>query len=252
MKNKIVIQSKITLGSYREFIDSILSLAKNKLSSYICVCNVHMLIEAYDSSEFSEVLNNADIVTPDGMPVAKAIKWLYGVEQPRVAGMDLIASLFSEFEKQKMSVLLYGSTDDVLDRIEKKTTRYHPSLSILDKISPPFRKLSEIEELDIINKINVLNPDFIFVSLGCPKQEIWMYENRNKINSCMIGLGGAFSVYIGETPRCPIWMQKYALEWLYRLYNEPGRLWKRYLYTNSKFILLFFIQYLKQKIFRIA
>ncbi|MEA1989593.1 MAG: WecB/TagA/CpsF family glycosyltransferase [Pseudomonadota bacterium] len=248
MKKETIIKSNITVGSYSEFIDSVISLSQEKPSSYVCICNVHMLIEANDSQEFSEVVNNADMVSPDGKPVAKGLEWLYGIKQPRIAGMDLIESLFECITKGKLSVYLFGSTEEVLTKMVAKATAQFPGIIIVGFLSPPFRELSGQEKNEIVEKINEHNPDFVFVALGCPKQERWMAEHKDKVNSCMIGLGGAFPVYAEAVARSPYWMQRNGLEWLYRLYKEPGRLWKRYFYTNSKFLWLFGLQIIKNKL----
>jgi N-acetylglucosaminyldiphosphoundecaprenol N-acetyl-beta-D-mannosaminyltransferase len=208
-----------------------------------------MLIEANDSETFANIVNQADMATPDGKPVAKGLQWLYKINQPRVAGMDLIESLFARCEKDKLKICLFGSTEEVLDKIQQKAKIQFPQLNIIDAISPPFRELAEEEKSAMVERINSHSPDFVFVALGCPKQEKWMAEHKGKVNACMIGLGGAFPVYAGTVERSPDWMQQNGLEWLYRLYKEPGRLWKRYFYTNSKFIWLFSLQLLKTRIF---
>lgn len=233
-----IISTNISTGKYPFFIDELILISATKISSYVCVCNVHMLIEANDSKNFSCVVNGADIVTPDGKPVAKALEWLYGIEQPRVAGMDLIETLFMEIAKQRLKVFLYGSTQEVLEKMTNKARKQFPGLNIVGIWSPPFRRLSSEEDQSEVEEINSCNPDFVFVALGCPKQEIWMADHKDKVNSCMIGFGGAFPVYAGIVNRSPEWMQKNGLEWLYRLLKDPKRLWKRYFYTNTKFIVL--------------
>lgn len=232
---KNIINSYISAGSYQSFIDHIITLSNTKTSSYVCVANVHMLIEGYKECAFQHVINNADLATPDGMPLAEAMKWLYGIEQERVAGMDLMPDLMKTFEEKGLSIFLYGSTDDVLAKILSKVKSEFPTLKC-NAYSPPFRTLLDDEKNNIITMINEKNPHFVFVALGCPKQEKWMAEHRGKVNSCMIGLGGAFEVYAGVKNRAPLWMQKASLEWLYRLIQDPKRLWKRYLYTNSLFV----------------
>lgn len=240
---KQVIKSLINIGSYNSIVEQVLQLSKTKQSSYICVANVHMSIEGVLSKEFQEVINNADITTPDGMPLAKAIKLIYGLAQDRVAGMDLMPDLIQKCAEDNMSIYLYGSTDEVLEKIITKATQEYPVLKI-KSYSPPFRVLSDEEEGEIVNQINQFNPDFVFVALGCPKQEKWMAEHKDKINSCMIGLGGAFEVYADVKDRAPKWMQDNSLEWLYRLVQDPKRLWKRYFITNSLFVLLFIKQFI--------
>ncbi len=249
MKKNKIIKTLISTGKYDEFIHEILELSKNTVSSYICVSNVHMTIEAYQSESFSDVVNSADMATPDGMPLAKAMKLLYGINQDRVAGMDLMPDLMKISEEKNLSIFLYGSTDDTLAQIVSKTKVEFPNLK-LNVYSPPFRTMTDTEKEDIVTMINQKNPDFVFVALGCPKQEKWMAENKNKINSCMIGLGGALEVYADIKDRAPQWMQDYSLEWMYRLMQDPRRLWKRYLVTNTLFVFLLFIQIVKVRVFR--
>ena len=238
MQKKRLLNTLISVGNYDEFIDGIINLSQQKKSSYVCVSNVHMLIEAYRDKDFNKIVNEADIATPDGMPLAKSMKFLYGKKQDRVAGMDIMPSLLKESEAKSLSVYFYGSTEETLELIIAKAKKEYPDLKIAGYYAPPFRTLSDDEKLEIINKINSSNPQFVLVALGCPKQEKWMAENKNKINSCMLGLGGAFSVYAGVQKRAPLWMQNISLEWLYRFGQEPQRLWKRYLVTNSLFSLL--------------
>ncbi len=249
MKKNKIIKTLISTGKYDEFIHEILELSKNTVSSYICVSNVHMTIEAYQSESFCDIVNSADMATPDGMPLAKAMKLLYGINQDRVAGMDLMPDLMKISEEKNLSIFLYGSTDDTLTQIVSKAKVKFPNLE-LNVYSPPFRTMTDTEKEDIVTMINQKNPDFVFVALGCPKQEKWMAENKNKINSCMIGLGGALEVYADIKDRAPQWMQDYSLEWMYRLMQDPRRLWKRYLVTNTLFVFLLFIQIVKVRVFR--
>lgn len=229
----------VSSGTYNSFISEITSLASRKISSYVCVMNVHMLMEAYQDDHFARVVSEANLITPDGVPIALAIQQLYRVKQDRVAGMDLISSLFQAAEKDQIGVFLYGSTEPVLNEIRAKCKKEYPNLIISGASSPPFRPLDEAEERAVINKINGSGAGMVFVALGCPKQEKWMSSMKGKINATMIGLGGAFPVYAGMQKRAPEWMQRSSLEWLYRLVQEPGRLWKRYFVTNSLFLVVF-------------
>lgn len=222
--------------SFNTFISNIVKKATLLQSSYVCVANVHMFIEAYKSKEFAEIVNNADMVTPDGKPLCIALKILYGIEQERVSGMDLFPSLLKEAARQNIKVYFYGSTDEVLNEIETIALKKDPNLIIAGKLSPPFRELNDSETQIIIQDINDSGAGLVFVALGCPKQEKWMASMKGKINACMVGVGGAFPVFAGLQKRAPHWMQKYALEWLFRLFQEPQRLWKRYAVTNSLFV----------------
>jgi N-acetylglucosaminyldiphosphoundecaprenol N-acetyl-beta-D-mannosaminyltransferase len=251
---KKIISILISTGQYQTFIDNIIKLSIKKQSSYICIANVHMTIEAYWEPKFAEIVNNADFVTPDGMPLAKAMKLIYGFHQDRVAGMDLLPDLLKKAEDENLGVYFYGGTDE----LQKKTKEYvQKTYTKLIKrsyyFSPPFRTLTEDEENNIIRQINNSGAQLVFIALGCPKQEKWMASMKGKINACMIGIGGALPVMIGVQKRAPIWMQKLSLEWLYRFVLEPKRLFKRYLLTNSLFIYLlikdlFKIYILKQKV----
>jgi N-acetylglucosaminyldiphosphoundecaprenol N-acetyl-beta-D-mannosaminyltransferase len=250
MRKRRILHTRLTTGKYPEFIQEMISLSQRKTSSYVCISNVHMLIEAYKDKSFRKVVNSADMATPDGMPLAKSIGWIYGTPQDRVAGMDVMPSILKESEARGLSIYLYGSTDDVLDLIVDKIKHDYPNLKIAGYFSPPFRTLTDSEKENIIHSINLVNPDFVLVALGCPKQEKWMAEHKNKINSCMLGVGGAFSVYAGVQKRAPRWMQQASLEWVFRFVQEPGRLWKRYLVTNSLFSLLM-IPFSIDRVFRI-
>lgn len=246
--NKVpVLSSLISSGTYQEMVEEVFNLSENKSSSYVCVSNVHMVIEAYNNKEFNHILNQADLATPDGKPLAIAMRLLHKKPQMRVAGMDLLPDLLKESEKRGKSVFFYGGTQNTLDKIEEKARKDYPNLKISGLYSPPFRKLSEQEEKEIIDMINKSKADLLFVSLGCPKAEYWMAKHKDKIHTCMLGVGGAFPVFAGTQKRAPQWMQDYALEWLYRLVLEPKRLWKRYLTTNSQFLYLLASQYLKHK-----
>ncbi|MEA5257748.1 WecB/TagA/CpsF family glycosyltransferase [Arcicella aquatica] len=238
MAQQKLISINITLGSYQQIVADIISLAKKRYSSYVCVANVHMCIEAYNSKEFANIVNSADIVTADGKPLCVGLKLINGIDQERVAGMDLTPSLLKEAELNNIKVFLYGSTDEVLEKIQKVAKEKYPNLAIVGAISPPFRVLSEAEIANDINTINDSGAGLVLVALGCPKQEKWMYSMKGKIKGVMVGVGGAFPVFAGIQPRAPKWMQDYSLEWLHRLSQDPKRLFKRYFVTNSLFISL--------------
>lgn len=246
-EKKRIVSIDVTQASYSYFISQIINLGRNLNSSYVCVANVHMVVEAYKNPEYASFINSADLVTPDGMPLVKALKLSYGLSQERVAGMDLFPDLLSEAEKQGQSIFLYGSTENVLQNISRRISSEHPTLKIAGIYSPPFRPLTDSESSEIVTLINSSGANLVFVSLGCPKQEIWMANHKGKINAVMIGVGGAFPVYSGLQKRAPVWMQKSSLEWFYRLCQEPRRLIKRYLITNTMFIFLILKQLITQK-----
>ena len=246
-----VISINITTLHYNDFLSRLSELAVSKQSSYTCVANVHMCIEAYQHKDFAAIVNQADLVTPDGMPLVKALKMLYGINQDRVAGMDLLPDLLKASEAKNITVFFYGGTETMLANTKNYCAQQFPQLQIAGMISPPFRSLTKEEEQEYINTINASGAGFVFVALGCPKQEKWMASMKGRVNACMVGIGGALPVMIGMQKRAPVWMQKASLEWLYRLLQEPKRLFKRYAITNTLFIVLLFRQWVKQY-FRIS
>jgi N-acetylglucosaminyldiphosphoundecaprenol N-acetyl-beta-D-mannosaminyltransferase len=247
--NKIKLLGQgISIGSKNDFENTIVHFAQLRVSKTVFVANVHMLVEAVRDRAFGKIFNEADIVTPDGMPLCHALKFLHHVEQERMAGMDLLSNMLEKAEQNNISVFFYGSTPETLAKIQSKCVNRYKNLTIAGAYSPPFRPLTETEQTESITLINDSKAGMVFVALGCPKQEQWMALMKGKINAVMLGVGGAFPVFAEEIKRCPVWMQKYSLEWFYRLIQEPQRLWKRYLITNSYFIYLFCKQVLLKKI----
>ncbi len=236
MERKKVISLMLSIGDYSQMFNRIIELARQHTSSYICVANVHMCMIAKQDKGFAESVNQADIVTPDGMPLVSALRVLHGIRQDRVAGMDLMPDLLETCEREGLSVFFYGATEETLAQLRKNVKLKYPALKIAGQLSPPFRDLSEAEESLLIKEVNAVNPNLVFVALGCPKQEKWMARNKSRISAPLIGVGGAFPVVAGRQSRAPDWMRNNSLEWLYRFGQEPGRLWKRYLNTNSMFL----------------
>ncbi len=209
-----------------------------------------MMIEAQFDKSFANIVNNADIVTPDGKPLCWALKLLYGIRQERIAGMDLLPVLLKIAKEENISVYFYGGTQEILSHTGLFISRYYPSLKVAGMYSPPFRKSTIREDEDIIEEINNSGAGLVFVVLGCPKQEKWMAAMKGRINAMMIGIGGALPVIIGMQKRAPHWMQKSGLEWLFRLMQEPRRLFKRYLVTNSIFLYLLLKEFIKIKLIK--
>jgi N-acetylglucosaminyldiphosphoundecaprenol N-acetyl-beta-D-mannosaminyltransferase len=233
--------------TFRDSLDQVRDWGLNRASGFVCFANVHMIIEAYHDFRFREDLKKALLILPDGKPLAVACGWLYKKKQERVAGMDFMPALLHEISVSNGKIFLFGSTSDVLDRLKFKVRDEYPGISIVGSVSPPFRKLRDSETRSYIQQINDSQANFILVALGCPKQEKWMAEHSSKISGVMLGLGGAFPVVAGVQKRCPLWMQKYGLEWFYRLILEPRRLFRRYCITNVIFVYLFLKQVLRPK-----
>ena len=228
----------ISTGAYSDFVSEILSYAKERRSAYACVANVHMFIEAYKNETFNSIINEADIITPDGVPLCWWLRLKYGIKQQRVAGMDLLPDLLIEMEKKELKVYFYGGSDALINQTGIHLKQHYPLLQVVGLKSPPFRELTEEEEERSINEINSSEAQLVFVILGCPRQEKWMASMKGRINAMMVGVGGALPVLIGMQKRAPKWMQRSGLEWFYRLAQEPARLFKRYAITNTLFLYL--------------
>jgi N-acetylglucosaminyldiphosphoundecaprenol N-acetyl-beta-D-mannosaminyltransferase len=239
---------KIAPLSFVEAINYVKKLGYNHTPSYVCFANVHMTIEAHQDPFFSRQVNEATLVLTDGVPLAKACKLLYNKDQERIAGMDFMPALLKSMDKGVSKVFFYGSTPEMLSALSKKVTLEFPHVEIAGAISPPFRKLSNEEQKSYIQEIKDAKPNFVFVGLGCPKQEKWMQDNYQQINAVLLGVGGAFGTVAGLHERAPLWMQHSGLEWMYRLKQEPKRLFKRYFITNSMFISLLLKRIVKKKI----
>lgn len=250
MKKINLLGINLSTGAYKDFVSAIIQSADAQQSHYVCVANVHMLVEAHKDKNFAGIVSNAQIITPDGKPLAWASKILHGIKQQRVAGMDLLPDLLQQAQEKNLPVYFYGGQQNILDKTSEYLKVKYPQLIVAGLYSPPFRKLSLTEEDNIIQRINQSGARLVFVILGCPKQERWMAAMKGRIHAMMVGVGGALPVMVGSQKRAPVWMQKTGFEWLYRLVQEPRRLFKRYAVTNSIFIHLLLRAYLKQIAFR--
>jgi len=232
-----VIGIDVSALSFDEHVERIVGLARSSSpGGFVCVANVHMLVEARRRPEFREILEAADLVTPDGMPLVWLMRRGGNPAQERVAGMDLLPAICDRAAVEGAPVFFLGATQEVLDRMRQRLQREVPQLKIVGMLAPPFRPLSSVENRALVDAINRSGAGILLVALGCPKQEEWMYRNRDQIQPVMVGLGAAFGVYAGLQRRAPGAMQRSGLEWLFRLSQEPGRLWKRYLVTNLRFL----------------
>ncbi|MGD1855067.1 MAG: WecB/TagA/CpsF family glycosyltransferase [Leptolyngbyaceae cyanobacterium] len=248
LETQNVIGFPVTAESFETQVDTILAWGRQRLSKAVCVANVHMLVEGKCDKKFARVLHRADMLTPDGMPLVWLTSRLRKRQQDRVAGMDIMLSLCKKAAQQNISVFFLGSTPDVLWNIEQRLKKEYPGLNVVGMESPPFRPLTTQEDQALIQRINNSGAGLVLVSLGCPKQERWMYHHKGCVKAVMVGLGGVFPIFAGEKKWAPVWVQKNGLEWLYRLIQEPRRLWKRYAKTVPLFMLLAFKQMLKVKL----
>jgi N-acetylglucosaminyldiphosphoundecaprenol N-acetyl-beta-D-mannosaminyltransferase len=236
--SKNLIGSYICTLSFNEQIDLIMSWATQRQSRMVYVANVHMLIEAWQNSHFAGAMRSADLVTPDGAPLVWMLRLMGSKRSERVAGMDIFRATCERAAQGKISIFLLGSKPEVLDRICQRLQREFPTLKIAGVESPPFRPLGLTPNMEVVKTINSSGAGLVFVALGCPKQELWMAQHREHISAVLLGIGGVFPVYAGTLKQAPQILQKAGLEWLFRLAQEPQRLWKRYAVTIPIFIWL--------------
>ncbi|MCW3110916.1 MAG: glycosyl transferase, WecB/TagA/CpsF family [Segetibacter sp.] len=248
MEQRKIGDFSISTGPYCSFINDIIFLAKSRMSASVCISNVHTFIEAYKDKKFNNIINNAEMVTPDGKPIVWSLRLLYGIKQDRVAGMDLLPDLLNQMMVSNISAYFYGGSALLLQRTQWYLMAKYPLLKMAGMYSPPFRDLTKDEEQEVIDSINNSGANVVFVVLGCPKQEKWMASMKGRINAVMIGVGGALPVMIGIYRRAPKWMQQWGLEWFFRFIQEPLRLFRRYGSTNTLFIFLFIKEYIRLKI----
>ena len=236
ISGKFVLSSFISAVNWDDALNAISGWASRRDSRYICICNVHSVVTARQEVEFQKVINEADMATPDGMPVAWMLRMLGEKGQQRINGPDLMWKYCELAASRGEPVFFYGSTDATLAKLKSALEQSFPAFKSAGMYSPPFRALSAAEDQQIVDMINGSGAGVVFVGLGCPKQEKWMAEHRGRINAVMVGVGAAFDYHAGTIKRAPLWMQQNGLEWLHRLCSEPRRLWQRYWSTNSRFI----------------
>jgi N-acetylglucosaminyldiphosphoundecaprenol N-acetyl-beta-D-mannosaminyltransferase len=246
-KVQSILGASIDALSWDDTLESIISAGDKHESRYICICNVHSVVTATRDPEFMNVLNNADMATPDGAPIAWALRKLGFPTQERINGPDLMWKYLEAAQHLQQTVFFYGSTEATLEKLQKTVAKQFPALRIGGAYAPPFRSLTAQEDDAEVEMINRSGAHVVFVGLGCPKQEKWMATHKGKINAVMIGVGAAFDYHSGTVKRAPLWWQRNGLEWLYRLASEPRRLMKRYMVTNTLFIIGFSRQLINHK-----
>ena len=228
----------IAVTSMESTIQTLTEKRKEWKGQYICVSNVHTTVMAHENPEYMKIQNEAVMALPDGSPLSAYSREGGKVNAKRVTGPDLMKELLMRSGENGFTHFFYGSTEDTLNKLRDKIETNYPGAKILGMISPPFRELTPEEDEEYIRQINEANPDFLWVGLGAPKQEIWMAKHKGRINSLMIGVGAAFAFESGEVKRAPKWIQNMKLEWFYRLMQDPKRLFKRYFVTNIKYLWL--------------
>ena len=235
-----ILSVKLALTDYDTLLESVQNAIAHKQHIRLNFCNVHVTMLAQNSAPLMAALNHPDALTlPDGMPLVWALRSCGYLLRDRVYGPDFFELCLSS-QRGTTRHYFFGSTDDTLTKLRQKLTTRFPGILIAGMYSPPFRPLTPEEEADIINNINESNADIVWVGLGAPKQELWINATAGRIHAPVVAaVGAAFDFLAGTVRQAPDWMQRFGLEWLFRLIMEPRRLWFRYLYYNPLFVLKF-------------
>ncbi|MBV8568898.1 MAG: WecB/TagA/CpsF family glycosyltransferase [Methylobacteriaceae bacterium] len=233
--------------SWSEAVDRIFGWALRRESKTVCLCNVDSVVTARRNRAHADAINSADLVAPDGAPVAWSLRKKGHVDQERIGGPDLMWTCCLEASKAGTEMFLYGGTSTTLQSLAQKLRTEFRGINIVGAFSPPFRDLSTAEDAAIVDLINGSGARIVWVALGCPKQEAWMRAHRGRVNAVMVGVGAAFDFHAGVVKRAPLWMRRNGLEWLHRLLKDPRRLAARYFVGNSIFLIAVLLDLVRRR-----
>lgn len=240
-----ILKIRISKGNLHELLEHTLNSIKRNNKVYICTANAFVTVKANEDNELLKILNNAEIVLADGMSSVMVSKTLRNFKLEKISGYKFFiefSKLISDNNDKISYYFLGGDNFEILEKIKSKLLLEFPNIEIKGLFCPPyFNEMPEEVNEKIIKDINFIKPDVLWVGLSAPKQEKWIYKNLDKINVKMAcGIGAVFNFYSGNVKRAPEWMQNICLEWLYRIFAEPKRLFKKYMVYNTKFIFLVF------------
>ncbi len=223
------------LHTYTLFNDTLENIEHSKM--LITTLNAHSFNTVHKDEEFKTALINSNVLLPDGIGVVWAMKMLTGQKLKKIAGDDLFHYQMNRLNKSKGRCFFLGSTDETLQKISDKANIDYPNVEVFN-YSPPFKSIfSEEDNRIMVEKINLIAPDILFVGMTAPKQEKWAFQHFHKLNTCHVCcIGAVFDFYAETSKRAPKWMINWGLEWFYRLISNPKRMWRRYLIGNTKFI----------------
>ena len=228
----------ISPTTYDEAVATVVAAVRGRQPAIVSLHAVHALVTAAGDSRLRNAVNQFHMIAPDGQPVRWALNWLYKTRlRQRVYGPELMLRLCSRAADEGISIYLYGSSPDVIEELCERLTARYPGLEIAGAESPPFRPLSPEEDAAVVARIEASGAGIVFIGLGAPKQDWFAYEHRNRISGVQLCVGAAFDFHAGKKSTAPAWMQRLGMEWFYRLCQEPRRLWRRYLVTNTTFVI---------------
>ena len=230
-----------------EWVETIKNDSASKQGFGVTALAVHGLIEGYRNDELKQQINGIDLIVPDGQPIRWAMNWFYKTQlKDRVYGPTLMLHVLQAAAEKNIPVFFYGSQQLTLNKLRENLLQQFPNLKIVGMQADRFRESTEEEKIADRQSIISSGAKLVFVGRGCPRQERWVAENKDFLPAVLLAVGAAFDFHAGTVKQAPAWIQKRGLEWLYRLVQEPGRLWKRYLTTNSYFLYLFLVNTLKK------
>jgi len=244
LTSREVLGTRVDATSYEDASRRVVRWAHEGRSAFVCVAAVHLVMEAFDSEALRRMVNEADLVTPDGMPLVWALKCLGVSNASRVYGPELMPHVVERAARANVPIGLYGGTPESLETLVQVLKAHFPRVRIVCQIAPPFRPLTPEEDEAVTQEIVASGARILFVGIGCPKQEKWMVAHRERIPAIMLGVGAAFDFHTGRVRQAPRWMRGAGLEWAFRLMMEPRRLWKRYAKHNPRFAGLLLLQLL--------
>ncbi|MDJ0496952.1 MAG: WecB/TagA/CpsF family glycosyltransferase [Acidimicrobiia bacterium] len=243
-----VVGIPISTTSYEEVMATISARPEDRGVS-VAVCNVHSVMSARRDAKLRDAVAGAEIATPDGVPLVWALRWTGHPEQQRVYGPELMRRALVDSASLGWKHYLYGSSRATLDRLRKAISEFAPDAEIVGAVSPPFRELTPDEHDEALARITASGADVVWVGLGMPKQELWMHHAKQSLPGiALLGVGAAFDFLAGTVKQAPAWMQRTGFEWLYRLLQEPRRLWRRYIWNNPAYLMLLAWQVLRSRI----
>ncbi len=232
-----ILGTNINVTNMQETVEYLTGHLEELRGDYVCVANVHTTVMSYRDGNYNKVQNSGAMCLPDGKPLSIVCRRRGFYDAKRVPGPDLMPKIFEASRERGFRHYFYGGSKETLDKLKSKLKKQYPWLNIVGMYSPPYRPLTAGEDEQAIKKINEARPDFIWVALGAPKQEEWMYQHQFQVCGVMLGVGAAFDFCAGTVKRAPGWVQEMCLEWLYRLVQDPKRLFMRYFSTNLSFLL---------------
>ena len=243
----------INAMSMEQMLDFLDEAITTRTPTYICLAPAHSVMACYDDPLLMDIYNKSGVTTPDGMPAVWFIRLSGYRHVERVYGPDLLLAVCSRSAERGYRHFFYGGTEQVMDQLTARLNRMYPGLQIAGFELPPFRDLTAEEDDMVIEYIRKARPDIVWVGIGSPRQEKWMSDHVGRLGvPVLVGVGAAFDFISGVKPQAPPWIQRSGLEWLFRFFIEPRRLWRRYILNYPRFVVLVLLQIIGLKRFRLG